>query len=303
MAVTLEKVPAGAPVAVVRLRSLGDCILTTPALDILKSSRPDLKIGAVVEDSFAPVFQDNPDVAAILAPSIQQLRAWRPWLCLNLHGGNRSMLLTLLSGAKIRAGFGHFRYSWAYNVRIPTAQEILGVSRTTHTAEQLASAMFYLGAARREVPRAKLVATRPGTAGPYAVIHPLARGQGKTWPAEKFLAVARHIAQELDIDPVVIAGPGEDLAPFQSFRRLSGAPLDEIKSLIAGASLFVGNDSGPAHMAAAFGVPVVVIFGKSNPLVWAPWRTVSETIVARGPIEDVGVDEVLDAIERVRVAA
>jgi ADP-heptose:LPS heptosyltransferase len=56
-------------------------------------------------------------------------------------------------------------------------------------------------------------------------------------------------------------------------------------------------------MAAAFGMPVVVIFGRSNPVVWAPWKTASETIVARGRIEDVSVREVLDAIERVRLAA
>ena len=49
-----------------------------------------------------------------------------------------------------------------------------------------------------------------------------------------------------------------------------GAPLAEVKSLLAGASLFVGNDSGPAHMAAAFGVPVVVIFGSSDPASGRP---------------------------------
>ena len=72
---------------------------------------------------------------------------------------------------------------------------------------------------------------------------------------------------------------------------------------MAGASLFVGNDSGPAHMAAAFGLPVLVLFGSSDPLVWAPWRTVSQVIVARDSIETVPVEEVLGALERLRVAA
>jgi heptosyltransferase-3 len=299
MEIALERIPAGARVAVVRLRSLGDCILTTPALEILKRSRPDLAVGVVVEDRFAPVFEDNPDVDALLLPSVRAIRSWRPRLCLNLHGGTRSLLLTALSGARLRAGFAHFRFAFAYNVRIPTAQEILAVSRKTHTAEHLAAAMFYLGAARQEIPRAKLFARRPKTAAPYAVIHPTAKGTGKTWPAERFLAVARR----LDMEPVFIAGAGDDLSAFQPFRTLAGAPLSEIKSLMAGASLFVGNDSGPAHMAAALGVPVVVIFGSSDPVVWAPWKTASETIVARGAIESVSLEEVLSAIERVRVAA
>jgi ADP-heptose:LPS heptosyltransferase len=56
-------------------------------------------------------------------------------------------------------------------------------------------------------------------------------------------------------------------------------------------------------MAAAFGLPVLVIFGASDPVIWAPWRTVSQVIVARGPIEAVAVDEVIEALERLRVAA
>ncbi len=295
--------PVGAPVAVVRLRSLGDCILTTPALAILREGRPDLKVAVVVEDRFSPVFEGNPDVDALLPPRLNELRAWRPQLCLNLHGGNHSLALTLLSGARVRAGFGHFRGALAYHIRIPTAQQVLGVSRTTHTAEQLASAMFYLGAPRREIPRAKLFAQRPAAGPPYAVIHPMAQGVGKTWPTGRFLAVAEHLDRELGLEPVIIAGAGEDLGVFGRYRTRIGAPLGEIKSLMAGASLFVGNDSGPAHMAAAFGAPVVVIFGSSSPEVWAPWKTASETIIARGPIESVSVEEVLAAIARLKVAA
>ena len=52
-----------------------------------------------------------------------------------------------------------------------------------------------------------------------------------------------------------------------------------------GASLFVGNDSGPAHMAAAFGVPVVVLFGPSDPVTWAPWRTINQVVVNKTDIE------------------
>jgi ADP-heptose:LPS heptosyltransferase len=56
-------------------------------------------------------------------------------------------------------------------------------------------------------------------------------------------------------------------------------------------------------MAAAFGIPVVVIYGRTDPVVWAPWKTVSETVVARGSIESVSVEEVLAAVARLRVAA
>ena len=70
-----------------------------------------------------------------------------------------------------------------------------------------------------------------------------------------------------------IAGPGEDLSAFRAYKTVAGAPLAEIKDLLANAALFLGNDSGPAHMAAAFGLPVVVLFGPSNVDIWRPWKT------------------------------
>lgn len=299
----LQRLPSGARVAVIRLRSLGDCVLTTPALEILKQSRPDLKVAVVVEGRFAPVFEGNPNVDLLLPPHAGELRNWRPMLCLNLHGGPRSLGLTALCGARLRAGFAHFRASFLYNVPIPTAQKVLGVNRKVHTAEHLASAIFYLGARRTEIPCAKLFAEPHRADRPYAVIHPLAAGHGKTWPVHGFLAVAGHLKRALGLEPVIIAGTGEDLSAFREYRCLTGAPLSEIKSLLAGASLFIGNDSGPAHMAAAFGLPVLVIFGSSDPAIWGPWKTVSQVMVARGSIESVGVGEVLEALERLRVAA
>ncbi|HXI39845.1 MAG TPA: glycosyltransferase family 9 protein [Bryobacteraceae bacterium] len=287
---------------------MGDCILTTPAISILKGVRPDLAIAVVVEDRFRAVFEGNADVSEILPPKVSAVRQWRPGLCLNLHGGGSSAVLTALSGARFRAGFAHFRFSWIYNVRIPRAQQILGVEGTVHTTEHLASAAFYLGAARVEIPRAKLFNRQTNartkiTIPPYAIIHPVAAEAAKTWPAERFVAVASHLQKYFDLQPVFVGGPFDDLSAFHDWRTVKGAPLDEIKSLIAGAALFVGNDSGPAHMAAAFGVPVVVIFGASDPVVWAPWRTQAEVLTGRDGIASVEVRQVLDALERLRVRA
>jgi ADP-heptose:LPS heptosyltransferase len=295
----LERLPDCARVAVIRLRSLGDCVLTTPALTILKESRPDLEIGVVVEDRFAPVFEGISSVQTLLPPAVAPLRDWKPQLCLNLHGGTRSAGLTVASGARFRAGFAHFRFARAYNVIIPKAQEVLGVDRVVHTAEHLASAIFFLGAQRVEIPRARLSAERRPDAPPYAVIHPIASHPDKTWPAERFLSVAAQLGME----SVFIAGPGEDLSVFAAHRTLSGAPLPEIKNLIANASLFIGNDSGPAHMAAAFGISVIVLFGVSDADIWRPWKTPAETLVGDGGISSISAEQVISALARLRVHA
>jgi len=306
MASILEQLPRGARVAVIRLRSLGDCVLTTPALEIMKRSRPDLEVAVVVEGRFAAVFEGHPEVDAVLGPRVAEVAGWRPQLCLNLHGGTRSLLLAALSGARWRAGFAHFQWGFVHNVKIPRAQEILGVERKVHTAEHLASAMFYLGAERCEIPRAKLYVEGQGKTGvgktgvlPYVVMHPVASAPDKTWPAERFLAVARRLGREC----VFIGAADDDLSAFGEFRRVQGAPLGEVKRLLAGAGLFVGNDSGPAHLAAALGVPAVVIFGASEPEVWGPWKASAETVVARGAIGEVSAEEVLAAVERLGVPA
>lgn len=283
---------------------MGDCILTTPALSLLKRALPNASIAIVVENRFRALFEGNPDVSEILAPSWGAVRKWRADLCLNLHGGGSSAQITALSGARFRAGFAHFRHSWIYNVRIPRAQEVLGVERKVHTAEHLASAAFFLGAPPEEIPRARLFAEQTRTqVRPYAVIHPKAAADGKTWPAARFVEAAQYIEKSLDLDPVFVGGPGEDLTAFAGWRKVTGAPLAEIKSLIAGASLFLGNDSGPAHMAAAFGIAVVVIFGSSDHVVWAPWRTPAEILTGSGSIGAVSVRDVTDALERLRVRA
>ena len=299
----MTELPIGCRVAVIRLRSLGDCVLTTPALEILKRARPDLRIAVVVEDRFRAVFERNPDIEALFAPSWRELREWAPEFCLNLHGGNASARLTALSGAPQRAGFAHYRWPRLYNVRIPRAQEILGEERTVHTAEHLASAMFYLGVPRVEIPRAKLFAAVSPKVRAYAVVHPVASQPDKTWHAAGFLRAARFLHESLDLDPVFIAGPGEDLSAFRAYRTVIGAPLGEIKSLLSGAAMFLGNDSGPAHMAAAFGLPVVVIFGASDPAIWHPWRTASVVIQNPAGIQTVDDQQVLDALERMRVHA
>lgn len=299
----LERLPTGGRVAVIRLRSLGDCVLTTPALQILKDARPDLEIAVVVEPKFAPVFEHHPSVDRILPPSAVGLARWRPDLAINFHGAPRSVLLTVASRARYRAGFAHHRGSWIYNIRVPRAQEVLGLERKVHTAEHLASAMFHLGVPRREIPRASLFARPCQHPRPYAILHPFASSADKAWPGDRFAATARAIRDSGELEPVILCGPGDDAAAFAGFELLRNAPLATVKSAIRSASLFIGNDSGPAHMAAAFGIPSVVLFGPSDPLIWAPWKPVAAEALVRPAIADISVVEVLRAIEHVKAPA
>jgi ADP-heptose:LPS heptosyltransferase len=272
--------------------------LSTPAIHLLKTFRPDLEIRIVVEDRFAAIFGE-----AAMPPSARALRAFAPHLCLNLHGGTRSARLTLLSGARVRAGFGIFRPAWIYNTPIPTAQETMGIARRVHTAEHMASAMFYLGVPLCDIPRARVPAapgrSRLAPEGRYAVIHALAATPEKTWQSTSFLEIAEHLEVSSGLQILFIGGPGEDLSAFGKYRTVSGTALEELARLMRDASFFVGNDSGPAHVAGAFGVPQVVIFGPSDAEIWSPWRTLSRVVKADGPIDAIPVQTVIAAIDQI----
>lgn len=299
----LERLPSGARVAIIRLRSLGDCVLSTPAIHLLKQHRPDLKIAVVSEPPFIPLFEGNPDIDDIIVPSGPLIRQWRPNLALNLHGGTRSLVLTTASLARYRAGFEHYRYSLAYNIRIPRAQQILGEERVVHTAEHAACAMFHLGVPVAEVPRARLFTSKRWRDNGYAVIHPYASAADKAWPAQRFRDVAEFLRRALNLEPIFIGGPGDDPAPFAPFPVEISTDLKKTKSLLASASVFFGNDSGPAHMAAAFGVPVAVLYGPSNPQIWAPWRTQAQVLHSPAGMEGITTTQAVEALARLKVTA
>ena len=287
--VLLDGLERGARILVVRLRSMGDCVLTTPALHLLHQHRPDLEIGVVVEDRFAAIYSGLPFVRSIMAPDVAFGRSFGPELCLNLHGGTRSTMLTATCGARLRAGFGHYRNQFVYNVRLPRAQEVFGEERTVHTAEHVASAVFHLGVPRQPIPRAILNAQESPESGSYAVIHPFASSTEKTWSATNFLAAASRIRSEKHLEPIILAGPGDDVSPFSGYKIYANRSLETVKGLIRGASYFLGNDSGPAHIAAAFDVPLTVVFGPSDPKIWGPWRASQATVIAGAAASEAAV--------------
>jgi ADP-heptose:LPS heptosyltransferase len=303
MPTVISQLAPGSRVGIIRLRSMGDCVLTTPAIHLLKQHRPDLEIGVVVEDRFRDVYAGNPDIRALLPPRRTALLRWRPVLVLNLHGGTRSAWITALSLARWRAGFQHFSFPRAYNIRIPRAQEILSVERTVHTAEHVASAMFFLGVPPGEIPRARLFAEPVSSSRPYCLIHPQATAPEKIWPAQKFRALATLVERELGLEPVFLGANEAELLAFDGLHRVCSLPLRQSMAWIHGASLFVGNDSGPAHVAAAFSRPGVVLFGGSDPVVWAPWQCPQLRQIIRTPVASLTVDEVFATLRAQHQAA
>lgn len=127
------------------------------------------------------------------------------------------------------------------------------------------------------------LAARPALVGSDAatpshlVLHPGSGGVAKCWPLTNFVALARRV-QTSGVIPVFVFGPVEAerwavdaLLRLQAEFRVVYTPTpDDLVALLAGATAFIGNDAGPAHLAALLGTPTTVIFGPSSPNVWRP---------------------------------
>jgi ADP-heptose:LPS heptosyltransferase len=295
----------GARVLVIRLRSLGDTVLMTPALRLLHEWRPDLEISVLVESPWNELLEGNPAIHHVLTARGKLGTGWRLWrsgfeAVINLHGGPTSAWMTRATGARLRAGFAYFRSSGIYTHRVPAAQEIFGRSDAVHTAEHVASCLFWLGLPATEIPPAEVFPQEAASErvtrrlrsfgiGPgegYAVIHPTALHDTKQWKAAGFAEVSEYLDDRYGLRSVYICAETEvralDAVERHASRpllRAAGWSIRDLVALLSGARVMVGNDSGPAHIAAAARVPVVAIFGSSHSAVWRPWKAVDSAVV------------------------
>lgn len=125
---------------------------------------------------------------------------------------------------------------------------------------------FYLrqvGAAAGAIPRIPVPAAAPER--PYIAIQPFSGSPKKNWPLARFRAVASALERRTGLTIEWCAGPDETLP---GARRFKG--LDEVARWLSAASLYIGNDSGITHLAAACGVPVVAIFTVTDAKIWSP---------------------------------
>src|SRR5205807_547614 len=209
----------------------------------------------------------------------------------NLHGGTTATFLTRATGAKHRVGFENYQYVRLHNHVAPSPLQIWQ-RPTLHSAEQQLALIGWTGVPVTDRPPTRLAVTEQAAKSvsaklsqrglsneALAVIHPAAALETKRWATENFARVLETL-KDRGFKPVVIVAPNEtrildDLikhsaATVTGFNDLS---LPEVTALMERARLFVGNDSGIAHIAAAVGAPSVVIFGSSNRNHWRPWTT------------------------------
>ncbi|HEY1404644.1 MAG TPA: glycosyltransferase family 9 protein, partial [Pyrinomonadaceae bacterium] len=155
-------------VLVVRLRSIGDTVLSTPSLYALRRFLPDAQIDLLLEDWVAPLLDGNPDASRILTVRrdsttsrlalVRRLRAARYDVAFNLHGGSTAALLTRASGARRRVGYESYRFSRLHNYAAPPATDLWRQPKT-HSVEQQLGLLGWVGVPVTDRPATRLFVT------------------------------------------------------------------------------------------------------------------------------------------------
>jgi lipopolysaccharide heptosyltransferase I len=276
---------------VVRLTALGDILHTVPAVAALRSAHANARIDWVVERKWAPVLEGSLAITEVIPfdrrsawgaiECVQRLRENRYTCAIDFQGLYKSAILAALSAAPQRIGFER---GWAREEGAAMMYTDRLIPSGRHVAELNYSLAEHAGASRPKTPEYPLRVPAGGAAsirarlhdigisGEYIVVGPGGSWRAKCWPADRYGQFCREFEKKFGMPVVIIHGPGEENIAREVLRlatpaqpALISTTIEELMGLLAHTHCVVAADSGPLHLAAALGTPVVGLFGPTDP--------------------------------------
>ena len=284
-----------------RLGSMGDIIHALPVAAALRAAFPSAHIAWLVDQRWRPLLDAVDGLDAILSvprdgwsdirAGIARVRRERFECVVDVQGLYKSAILARLSGAPVRVGFDRAsaRESGAstfYNVRVspPFGHRIrknlalaAALGARTEQTDSRVSSLFPLRVSAETEGRVREMLQSRGSAD-YFMLSPGGGWLSKCWPAERYGELHRRLAARLGWRGVVTYGPGER-ALAEAVCAGAGSPepllleldLPQLMAALRGARFFAGADTGPLHLAAALGTPVVGLYGPTDPAQTGPY--------------------------------
>ena len=303
---------------IIKPSSLGDIVLALPALTALRKSFPDAKITWLIRPEFAPLIENHPHLNDIiifdrrllgkawfhphafksLLSLIGRLRQSKFDAVIDLQGLFRTASLAWLSGCKKRFGIAkarelaHFFYTHRIEQDpncIHLVDYYLKIVQNITASETQARFIFPQAPAAAESVN-NLLTQNGIKPGDYAVFIPGSAHADKCWPIQRFALLADKISSQFHLS-IVAVGTEPETDTIENLKNLANTPIanlagrtsiSELIALLKAAALVVSNDTGPGHIAAALGVPIVMLFGRSNPARVAPYQR-PQSVVAIEP--------------------
>ena len=297
-------------ILVIKLRHLGDVLLTGPVFRTLKQAFPQAGIDAYIYQEALPMLEGHPAIDRCIlydrswknlnllsrirkeAGLLREIRGQGYDLVVNLTEGDRGVLAAKVSGARIRAGMrpkGNRQRSWLTHIAKDCPSPRHAVEKNLDVLRRIGifpsfedrELDFYLP---DEARRKAFVLTG---GAPFVLIHPTSRWRFKCWPVAKMRAlVERLIVSGKKV--VLTSGPdpveremSSQIAEGLDVLNLAGqVTLKELGALIDASEMLICVDSVPFHLASALKHPVIAIFGPTSDVAWGPWRNPYAAIVA-----------------------
>lgn len=292
---------------IIKPSSLGDIVLALPALNALRKSFPDAKITWLVRPEFAPLLENHPDLNdliifdrkllgkawfypsafASLLSFIRRLQRSKFDAVIDLQGLFRTASLAWLTRCKIRFGIAKARElaHFFYTHKVEQDQDCIHlvdyylkiIKTITDSEVQVCFVFPHDPDADGSV--SALLKNHDIKPDNYAVFIPGSAHSDKCWPIRRFAALADKISSHFHLS-IAATGTESEKETVESLKNLANVPianiagqtsLTELISLLQAAKLVVTNDTGPGHIAAALGTPLVMMFGRSNPARVAPY--------------------------------
>lgn len=290
-------------ILLIRLRFIGDVVLTTPLIRAVRRQFPETELVYLAENGPASILQDQPELDTVLtldrdclakvgavAHVIGYMRFFRMLrrkqfdLVIDLFGNPRSALLTVATGARYRVGFDVRGRGMAYNVKIHrtgsnrVTDAYLDAWRTLGFPVDDDRTCLVVGEASRDWAMDWMETQSLSGHWPIVGLNPGASWPAKRWRPERFAELADTLITRTDAKIVLIQGPNQETFVEATRSAMTGtavvAPLislPQLAALIQSCTVFVSNDSGPMHIAAAVGTPTIGLFGPSRPEIWFPY--------------------------------
>ncbi len=293
-------------ILVIKLRYLGDVLLTTPLFDTLRTHFPEVFIAAAVYKGTEDMLTDNPAVNKIFTVEkdsnflsdlqkqlqlIREIRNFKFDIVLELTNNDRGAVLAYTSGAKKRFNYKKKKENFLRKSILFT--DLIEVENNLHIAKknlEMAKALeCSLTAAKpvlywnsQDQAACEQILKNNGISDDtsYVVLHPSSNAVYKVWTAEGYAALCDCLWDKWAIRTILICGKDvEEMRQNQAIYALAGShplnlggqlSLKQTGVLLSKAALFIGIDSGPMHMATAVNTPVAVIFGPSRAWRWGP---------------------------------
>jgi len=325
-------------ILLIKPSSFGDIVHCLPTLAALKCRWPTVEIDWVVKREWAGLLAEHPMLRRVIhfpGTTIEGLSTWRRLgrekydMVIDLQGLLRSGLFAALTGCPIRVGFfdGREGSPWFYTDKIKVSENIMhAVDRNLDLVRQIgvtpqSVVTFPVPDGSREQTWLDGLWRQFGieVGETVCVIHPAARWETKRWPADRFAQLADGLAAAERFSVIIVGGQSQADQINETLGQMTRPALNlagktsllQLAALLRRADLLVTSDSGPMHLAAAVGTPVVGIFGPTDPRRVGPYG--NGHVVLRKDIDcshctrracardalcmkAIGVDEIKDAV-------